>query len=94
MVFEHDGAKVGIQFRYNFSADEQRITSCCVYDKDTATVYGMGVATKSVNDRPNKEVARKVSLRRALDGLSREFRTAAWKAYHERKKIANNVVNY
>ncbi len=81
MVFEYEGQLVGIQFRY---AGGQS-TCCCVYGKDDGVVIGVGVAVRSPNDRPNKEVARKVSLRRALDGLSREFRTAAWKAYHARK---------
>ena len=58
-------------------------TQCAVEDSECS--LGLGVATRSLRDQPCKETARKVSLRRAMLPFSRDFRTAVWKAYFNRK---------
>lgn len=52
--------------------------------------YTVGCAHR---DHFTREQGRKAALKLAIDGLSREFRTAVWKAYHNRSRVKTAVTS-
>lgn len=64
------------------------VTLCTIRDND-GDELARGVAFKSVGDRHNKSIARKISLKRALDLLcngldakdAKKLRTKIWETY-------------
>ena len=85
-----------VNFRHEFPGKEgkkgYRRTVCQVYKlgpkesfPDKRELLNTGVATCSPLDQFAKEVGRKVSLTRALQGSEKDFRTAIWKTYFNRK---------
>lgn len=61
---------------------EQKITYCHIYEGKR--IKGYGTAFCSKNDQFIKEMGRKVSLKRALSGYTKEQRTIFWQTYHNR----------
>ena len=57
------------------------ISECHIEKEGELSVVGIGYC--SVVDKFDKSAGRKNSLRRALKGFDREFRTAVWEAYIE-----------
>ncbi len=62
------------------------VTRCAITNLDNASVFIVGLAFCSVKDTFSKETGRKVSLTKALESFSKEFRTLVWRAYFNRKK--------
>lgn len=73
---------------------ERRATVCVIYEVDAATGKPEKEVSKAVlncyfRDRFEREVGRKLTLRRALvfTNLNREERGVVWHAYHARPRI-------
>ncbi len=83
----HDGLVYAIQFCYKPGIppngfETVRSTSCSIVSGDDVQ---WGYSWCHRNDQFSKETGRKLALTRALINRDRSFRTAAWKAYFERK---------
>ena len=87
--FTFDGQAYEIQFRHGQSCPpnvpmEVRSTACTIFIGHALHWYE-GRSWCHGNDQFSKETGRKLALERALTGRTRDFRTAAWKAYFARK---------
>ena len=92
---EH-GLRFNIKFRYttgpapNGRMGERDITECIVTvesGEEVPEAQLNGKAIRNPDDRPDREVARKVSLTRAVSGMSmRDDRRRVWQAYFGRKR--------
>ena len=68
---------------------ETEMTTCLIWMRRGDTSQGcvcVGRVRRHPKDRPDREVARKKALTKALELQGRGFRTAAWKAYLGRKE--------
>lgn len=71
---------------------EQTVCTVCLIDpeKQGADKYMeiyRGVATQKYGDVPNRVMARKISLERALKGASRSFRESVWHVFTQECRV-------
>lgn len=69
------------------------VTECYIkaYDLDVEVIIGRGLALKNPIDNPDKEIARQVSLERAIQFFSEEDKVLVREAYLNRKaKVTTN----
>lgn len=82
MRFQYKARAFSIRFHYTNL--NQRIIECMIYDDTGDALKFYGSAYCHPKDRFVKETGRKIALAQALAGATREFRTLAWHAYHNR----------
>lgn len=87
----------GFKWRLSWEYPEGKVgpLTVCILEVDTGSgpEKVFGYARRHPSDRPDPEVARRLSLDRALRGdwdalppFPRDFRSEVWKAYWERRK--------
>jgi hypothetical protein len=81
-----------IYFGYEFgkpspvSKNLRDVTSCTV-ENDAKKKVGYGEVSKSKDDRPNQEVARRKALTKAISNFPRDLRSEIWEAYRTLTKV-------
>jgi hypothetical protein len=96
VTFEFAGNKYALQFKYETELEKERglfrRTYCTLFkyvESQWLPSVIEGEALCVPEDRYVKETGRKLALTRALSSVSKEFRTAAWQAYHSRRNNEN-----
>lgn len=78
-------SEVKVMVTANIQPSHPNVTECRIVKLNSQASSIVGRTTRSAGDQFNKEVGRRVSLKRALSQLDKPMRTAAWKAYFDRK---------
>lgn len=78
-----DNTEVTIHFTHFGSAADKRVATRAIVEmvEGLTVVSTTGFAYAHPDDQFNKRTGRKISLARALENYSREFRTLVWQAY-------------
>ena len=93
MRFVFDNRAHNIVFRYGnrdcvvpFGKQQETTTAIIKEPGKYGPVIAAATAVRYFKDAPDRDVARKTALKKVLIemGASREFRSAAWDAYHTR----------
>jgi hypothetical protein len=83
IAFEYNNQEYTIEFHIKDKRIRGKRTICWIKQGDD--IFSTGGTDCHESDRFVKETGRKISLKYALKLHTKEFRTAAWKAYFDRK---------